>query len=340
MSFEELRAARPVKTKWLWHGFLAAGSVTLLTSLWKSGKTTLVSVLLARMKSGGMLAGRTVSAGRAVVISEEDSSMWGERGQTLEFGANVGWYCRPFLSKPSLEDWQALLDQIGRQHEREKIDLLVVDALANLSPMRSENEASEMLKTLQPLQTLTSRGMSVLVLHHPQKRTSLPGQSARGSGALLGFVDIIVEMERVSRWNQKDRRRRLRAYSRYNETPSKWVIELTADGMDYLGLGESAQPTMDRGWPVMKKILERAEGRLTWQQIVRRWPEGVAAPSKSTLHRWLDQLLQDRQVLREGGGSRNNPYVYLLPGMEIKWQDEMLKSLVGQFETVPRTRRR
>jgi AAA domain len=32
---------------WLWHGYLAAGNVTLLTSQWKSGKTTLLAVLLA-----------------------------------------------------------------------------------------------------------------------------------------------------------------------------------------------------------------------------------------------------------------------------------------------------
>ena len=36
---------------WLWRGFLAAGQLTLLTSLWKSGKTTL-AVLLSRMKEG------------------------------------------------------------------------------------------------------------------------------------------------------------------------------------------------------------------------------------------------------------------------------------------------
>ena len=33
------------EVSWLWDGFLAAGNLTLLTSLWKSGKTTLVSCL-------------------------------------------------------------------------------------------------------------------------------------------------------------------------------------------------------------------------------------------------------------------------------------------------------
>src|ERR1700719_1097923 len=56
---------------WLWHGYLGPGRVTLLTSQWKSGKTTLVSLLLARMQQGGQLAGLPVSAGKAFVISEE-----------------------------------------------------------------------------------------------------------------------------------------------------------------------------------------------------------------------------------------------------------------------------
>ena len=37
---------------WIWHGYLARGATTLLTSQWKAGKTTLVSVLLKQMAAG------------------------------------------------------------------------------------------------------------------------------------------------------------------------------------------------------------------------------------------------------------------------------------------------
>jgi hypothetical protein len=47
---------------WLWHGYLAPAKVTLLSSQWKSGKITLVSVLLARLANGGQLAGLPVAA--------------------------------------------------------------------------------------------------------------------------------------------------------------------------------------------------------------------------------------------------------------------------------------
>ena len=32
---------------WLWEGLLAAGNITLLTSVWKAGKSTLLALLLA-----------------------------------------------------------------------------------------------------------------------------------------------------------------------------------------------------------------------------------------------------------------------------------------------------
>ena len=54
---------RPVP--WIWHGYLARHSLTLLTGQWKIGKTTLLTALLARMGYGSELAGRPVSPGRA-----------------------------------------------------------------------------------------------------------------------------------------------------------------------------------------------------------------------------------------------------------------------------------
>src|SRR5690348_15100968 len=79
-SYQELAAQAEADTSsnlsWLWHGYLAAGQVTVLTSQWKTGKTTLLSVLLERMHSGRALAGRNVQIGRAAVITEESGVHW------------------------------------------------------------------------------------------------------------------------------------------------------------------------------------------------------------------------------------------------------------------------
>jgi hypothetical protein len=201
--------------------------------------------------------------------------------------------------------------------------------------MRSESEATEMLRTLSPLRALTSRGMSVLVLHHPRKGRVLPGQAARGSGALSGFADVIIEMKQVSRGNVKDRRRRLLAYSRQRETPPVWVTELAAEGSDYRGLGESSEPDFEHGWPVLKGVLENSRGTMTRQQILEEWPQEALRPAKTALWTWLDRATKDGLVLKEGAGIKKDPHRYWLPGIEAKWQENMLKWWEKEFGVVP-----
>src|SRR5437016_2797058 len=71
---------------WPWHGYLGSGKVTLLTSQWKSGKSTLVSLLLARMGAGGTVGGLKVAPGSAAVFSEESPSDWEVRVRKLKIG--------------------------------------------------------------------------------------------------------------------------------------------------------------------------------------------------------------------------------------------------------------
>src|SRR5690348_4131710 len=100
-GLRSLESAVASGLRWLWQGYVAAGNVTLLTSQWKTGKTTLVSVLLSKMKAGGDLAGLAVQPGKAVVLSEEGPSHWLTRARKLGLGGHVGWLCRPFPGKPT-----------------------------------------------------------------------------------------------------------------------------------------------------------------------------------------------------------------------------------------------
>jgi hypothetical protein len=53
---------------WIWDGFIAPGNLTLLTSQWKAGKTTLLSVLLGLRVDGGALGDRAARRGRTRVL--------------------------------------------------------------------------------------------------------------------------------------------------------------------------------------------------------------------------------------------------------------------------------
>src|SRR6185369_8840889 len=104
--FDGPREGPPPPIPWLWHGYLAPGSLTLLTSQWKTGKTTLVAALLARLATGGTLAGLPVRSGRAVVVSEESAEHWERRDARLRFGSAVGFLCRPFRGVPTAAEWK------------------------------------------------------------------------------------------------------------------------------------------------------------------------------------------------------------------------------------------
>ena len=107
---------------WLWHGYLAPGRLTLLTSLWKSGKTTLLSVLLTRMKAGGELLGLPVRPARALVLSEESGDLWRMRRQRLSFGEETGVISQPFAGKPSASNEEDLAAIQKAWHEEWKLE--------------------------------------------------------------------------------------------------------------------------------------------------------------------------------------------------------------------------
>src|SRR5262249_52026657 len=255
------------------------------------------SVLLARMKSGGELAGLPVKAGRAVVISEEAPEHWRRRAQALELGDHVGWFCRPFRDRPRPGDWHALLERIANLHASQPLSLVVIDPLAAFLPSGSENDATCVLKALLPLQRLTGTGLAVLVLHHPRKGRVDSGQAARGSGALSGYADVLIEMRWYANPAGPDRRRRLVAFSRFDETPSERVVELTAEGTDYRCLGSLEDAYFADGWRQLGAVLERAERKLTRGEIHGRWTDGPS-PEDTTLRRWLSRAVADGMLRR------------------------------------------
>src|SRR5262245_30530403 len=74
-----LQQTRKREIPWLWDGVIARDAVTLLSAPEKTGKTTLLSLLLDRRRAGGQLLERAVSPGRTILCSEESSFLWAQR---------------------------------------------------------------------------------------------------------------------------------------------------------------------------------------------------------------------------------------------------------------------
>src|ERR1700756_3653645 len=87
-------------TPWIWDGLVAEEAITLLSAPEKTGKTTLLSLLLDRRREGGQLLGRRVRPGRTILCSEENGSLWALRQPPLNFGPQLE-YHHPTGSNPS-----------------------------------------------------------------------------------------------------------------------------------------------------------------------------------------------------------------------------------------------
>jgi hypothetical protein len=310
----ELAAAAEPGLSWLWHGYLAQGKVTALIAPPKSGKTTLVSHLFARFGNGGQLAGLEVKPARTLIVSEESSQDWSARCQKLAIGRNIQFLCRPFKGlRPTEAQWCTLIAGIEALHRKEGLDLVVIDALATLLPGFAESSAPKLLDCLLPLQNLAHQGPGVCILHHPAKRNCVDGQSARGSSALSGFTDIVMELSCVTRARSRDRRRRINAYSRYIETPRHLIIELNADGSDYLVRTDARGTPLVQDWPEVRYLLELTDRKLTVHQMIEQWPSSEKdPPDRSTLSRWLQRAFKQGLVCREGSGYKYNSFRYWL----------------------------
>lgn len=322
---------------WLLPGYLARGSLTLLIGAAKGGKTTFLSVLLKRLEAGGALAGMQVRPGKALVITEESAAQWQLRHAKFNYGSNVGFLCRPFLGKPEPAEWLALIEYLLQYRSREGLDLAVIDTLASFLPGRDESNAGLMMEALMPLQRLTSAGMGVLLSHHPRKQASLEGQWSRGSTALTGAVDILMEMHYMSRPSEADRRRKLLGFSRFDETPRCLVAELNAEGTDYARLEhivEEDDEQLGDHWPVLQAVLAVGLLKETREEIMYRWPEDEVKPSPSTLWRCLDRTVSLGLVLRDGDDrARTQPHRYWLKGQEEFWKTDPLRSAERQAAT-------
>ena len=294
------------KVDWLWEGYIARGHLTLLVGIWKGGKTTLLAHLFKAMEDGGELAGE-VSPCKILVITEEGEGHWSRRCADLGIGDHVHIASRPFKGRPTQSDWEELIDLMAEDVEHVGYDLVVIDTWQAANPCRDENSSADTVAALAPLARLSGSGAAILLVHHPRKGDAGQGQASRGSGALTGWVDTIVELRRYNPGDNSDRRRVLQAYGRFDETPDEVVIELTDDG--YIRVGSSGEAKQSDRFEVIAEVLD-PEWR-TREDIRDQWPVGtVPKPGTSTLRTDLNAGFESGKWERQGEGRKGDPFTY------------------------------
>jgi hypothetical protein len=313
--------AAPEPAPWLWDGYLMPGDVTLLTSRWKTGKTTLLAGLLRHLGTGDPFLDRPVRPGRAWVVSEESEDLWAERVRRRPVGPHVELLARPFRGRPTPADWADLIAQAAAARAAGELDLFVVDPLASFLPSRSESEPTTLLDALFPLHRLTTAGVAVLLLHHPRKRAAEPGSTARGGGALLGFVDRTVELTRYGKMPSDAHRRQLFAQSRRAGGVARLAYEWDATADAFRAVPDPRERQFEDNWQTVLAVLTPRTAALTTTEIRQFWPDDAERPSESTLYDWLSRAHARKMVRREGRGTRHSPWKYRLENEDDKYYD-------------------
>jgi hypothetical protein len=150
-------------------------------------------------------------------------------------------------------------------------------------------------------------------------------------------------MSCVRRARSRDRRRRICAYSRYVETPRHLIIELNADGSDYLVCTGATSAPLAKNWPEVQDILAHECKKLTVQDILQRMPE-EQRPDRTTLWRCLKRAAKQGLVCYEGSGLGSGGQRYWLREREPllrpsegaskaewqAWNDRWLRSVFGE----------
>ena len=296
---------------WLWEGMLAAGNVTLLTSVWKAGKSSLLALLLAGRHQGGVLLGRMIEAGASAVVSEEPAELWRRRACNLTFGPNLSLFCRPFTRTPSSAQWHELIGRLVVEHDKHGVNLVAFDPLIHVLPC-SENNTTELRDALEGLRRLTDVGMAVLILHHTAKRDAGLGKAARGAGALPAFADILLEL-RVPPGDPSTTRRWLNGFSRYEETPRQILAAMHVTGTSYEVVSDNdVSDDFSANWDAIAAALATTDTPLTRLDLLTHWPATRSVPHPGTLWRWLQRALELGLVEMSGAGTKGEPFRFWL----------------------------
>lgn len=288
---------------WVWPGYIAESTITLLTGQWKSGKTTLLTHLLRDAYGGTGLVDSPIEK-PILYISEESPTMWSARRDLHHLDPRILFLQRESFRRLDPKGWKELIDSTVAECKQTEAALVIIDTLAGLWPVTSENDAAEVSEIIAPLRDITETGAGLLLVHHPRKGDSSNFNAARGSGALPSFVDIIIEMKRYTTDDPKDPRRILNAVGRYCEIPDEVVIEYTDEG--YIMLGERADVGRADDIDTLERIIKDIGDGAIAEQIRERWPH-TPCIGKGRLGKLLSEGTEQGRWKRTGRGVKGDP---------------------------------
>jgi putative DNA primase/helicase len=297
---------------WIWRGIVARGAITMLSAHPKAGKSTLLGHLLAGLERGEPVAGLPTSACRVLFVSEESERVWAARRQLLGLSDHCHFLNQAFIAKPTIDRWFDFLGVVRDHVLAVDAELVIFDTISSLWPVVSENDAAQVQGALMPLVGLVrATNCGLFISHHLKKSDGLEGTGFRGSSALGGFVDVLVELRRVAASIPEDRRRKLTVMGRLGGIPPEIIIRLNDQGTGYERLEETQEFIPAGLAEQVRRLLPDVGQGLTFEEILTNMPEQTR-PRRQELVRVLREGTHLGTWFRTGVGVKGQPWRYTL----------------------------
>lgn len=287
--------------------YVAFGAITELDGKPKAaGKTTFVLEMIAAVLDARPFLDRPTIGGPVVMLTEQPIASLKPALVRAGLTEREDFVLLTWAEAAGVP-WPEVVEQAAATAREMGARLFVVDTLPQFAGLRgdAENNSGDALEAIGPLQLLAAAGFAILLTRHDRKSGGEVGDSARGSGAFTGAVDIVVGLGRDAH-DARPTMRHLACLSRFTETPPELVIELVEGRYLVVGTSEEALAQARR---------ERLLGALpVFEESTRLESLAEDLDEKTkTLRVQLNELLAEGLVARHGEGVRGKPFEWSLP---------------------------
>jgi hypothetical protein len=319
-------------------GLWAKGAITELGAKVKAGKTTLVAAMVRAVLEGVTFLGQPTMRTPVVYLTEQPAVSFRQAMERADLLGRNDFIVLPHTETRGLK-WPEIAAAATQECKRVGAFAVVVDTLPQFAGLvgDSENNSGDALAAMQPVQQMAAEGIGIILVRHERKSGGDVGDSGRGSSAFAGAVDIVLSL-RKPEGNAAKTRRLIQSLSRFSETPSDLLIDLTDNG--YIALGEPHDAAVKDAKEAILSSAPKTES----EAVDLKELSTNADVSRRTAQRAVDELLGEGTLSRNGAGKRGNPFRYFLPekpfcatsstgGAESRNQDSSLWP--DEFDSAP-----
>jgi len=297
--------------EWLVKPYIVAGGLTELVGKVKSaGKSTWVCEAIRCTLDGLDFLGEPTCQTPVVFLTEQAGHSLRQTLQRAHLLEREDLFIAQWYEHAELK-WPEMVRAAAEACVARGAKLLIVDTLSQWAGLRgdAENHAGDALEAVRPLQEVAANyGLGVIYTRHERKSGGDVGDSGRGSSAYAGAVDVILSLRRAGA-EARPNVRHLESLSRYDETPTKLVIEYVDNR--YVALADNGELAFTE---VQYEIISAL--KMHKKLRTRQFTEMVSC--KETQLKTTLRILTERGIICRGEVGLRGGFEYWLPEPEAE----------------------